>query len=342
FEYKGFDPWLHFITRNTLDPMPTLRERLNIRAQVRQTDNADKGLKNLTDALDEGKPALVWADMYGLPYNNMQGADDVLGIFPILVYGHDGQTVNIADRACVPLTVSAEELAKARARTASNKHRLMTLDVPDSDMLPGAVEAGIRTTTAYMLDEPPLKPMKGKFGLDAFARWADLLTSTKKDGWAKAYPGARLYGILLTGYRYINLWGTGGNGSRGQYADFLDEAAIILNKPALKPVSELYRKSAALWQELNLALLPDHIPAFKETRELIQRDYDLFIARGGDSLSERKQISQWLDAIQADMRKNFPLSETETAALRENLRERVLAVGEIEKEAVMALREVVG
>src|SRR6266496_4996271 len=39
FEYKGFDPWLHFLTRNTLDPMPALRDRLGIAAQVKQTDN---------------------------------------------------------------------------------------------------------------------------------------------------------------------------------------------------------------------------------------------------------------------------------------------------------------
>src|SRR5262245_53727320 len=80
FEYKGLDPWLHFLTRNTLDPMPTLRDRLGIPAQVKQTDNADKGLKNLTDALADGKPALVWADMYRLPYNNLIGGDDVQGI----------------------------------------------------------------------------------------------------------------------------------------------------------------------------------------------------------------------------------------------------------------------
>jgi butirosin biosynthesis protein H-like/uncharacterized protein DUF4872 len=342
FEYKGFDPWLHFLTRNTLDPMPALRDRLGIAAQMKQTDKPDKGLKNLTDALDSGKPALVWADMYGLPYNNLQGGDDVQGIFPVLVYGHDSATVHIADRARVPLTVSADDLAKARARTSSNKYRLMTLDAPDLNKLPGAVEAGIRTTTAYMLDEPPLKPMKGKFGLDAFQRWADLLGSTKKEGWAKAYPDAKLYSILLTGYRYINLWGGSGKGSRDQYADFLDEAATILSNKSLNQVAALYRQSAKLWAELNTALLPDNVPSFKETRDLMQREYDLFIAKGGDSLAERAEISKRLDAIQAEMKQGFPLNEAESTALRENLRARVLAVGEAERTAVTALREALG
>ncbi|MEO8612605.1 MAG: BtrH N-terminal domain-containing protein [Chloroflexota bacterium] len=342
FQYKGFDPWLHFLTRNTLDPMPTLRDRLGIVAQVKQTDNPEKGLKNLTDALDAGKPALVWADMFSLPYNNLKGGDENGAMFPVLVYGHDSETVHIADRANVPLTVSADIFAKARGRTSTNKYRLMILDAPDLDKLPGAVEAGIRTTTAYMLDEPPLKPMKGKFGLDAFQRWADLLGSTKKDGWAKAYPGAKLYGILLTAYRYINLWGTGGNGSRDQYADFLDEAALILSTPALNQVAGLYRESAKLWTELNRALLPDDVPAFKETRELMQRQYDLFITKGGDSLAERADISKRLDAIQTDIRKSFPVNEAETTVLRENLRVHVLAVGEAERTAVIALREAVG
>lgn len=342
FEYKGFDPWLHFLTRNTLDPMPTLRDRLGISAQVKQTDNPEKGLKNLTDALDAGKPALVWADMFSLPYNNLKGGDENGAMFPVLVYGYDGETVHIADRAKVPLTVDADVFAKARARTRSNKHRMMTLDVPNLDKLPGAVEAGIRTTTAYMLDEPPLKPMKGKFGLDAFQRWADLLGSSKKDGWAKAYPGAKLYSILLTGYRYINLWGSGGNGSRDQYADFLDEAAVILSKQSLKQVAALYRQSATLWGELNTALLPDNIPTFKETRDLMQRQYDLFIAKGGDSLAERADISKRLDAIQTAIKQDFPLNEAETAALRENLRARVLTLGEAERTAVTALREAIG
>lgn len=342
FEYKGFDPWLHFLTRNTLDPMPTLRERLGIPAQVKQADNPEKGLKNLIDVLESGKPALVWADMYGLPYNNLQGAADVLGIFPTLVYGHDGQTVSIADRARVPLTVTADELAKARGRTSSNKYRLMTLDAPDVGKLQSAVEAGIRTTTAYMLDEPPLKPMKGKFGLDAFQRWVDLLASTKKDGWAKAYPGAKLYAILFTAYRYINLWGTGGSGSRDQYADFLDEAAVILSKPALKQAADLYRQSGKVWAELNTALLPDDVPVFKETRNLMRRQYDLFIEKGNDSLPERAQISQRLDAIQAAIRAEFPLTDSQTASLLDNLRTCVLAVKDAERTAVLALRESVG
>jgi hypothetical protein len=342
FEYAGLDPWLHFITRNTLEPMQRLIERMGIQTQVKQTDKADKAVKNLTDALEAGKPAIVWADAFTLPYNNLKGGKDEWGIFPVLVYGYDDTAVHIADRPKVPLSVTPEIFAKARARTATNKHRLMTIDAPDHDRLLSAVEAGILACAAYMLDEPPLKPMKGKFGLDAFTRWADVLVSTKKDGWAKAYPGVKLYSILMSGYRYINLWGSGGDGSRGQYADFLDEAAVILGQPALKRVAESYREAVKCWDELNAGLLPDTIAPFKETRELLDRQYELFMTRGGDALEERAQMDTRLQAIRDSIAREFPLTEAETTALREDLRTRVLAVQEAEKTAALALRRAMG
>jgi hypothetical protein len=261
--------------------------------------------------------------------------------FPIVIYGYDGDTVYIADRARVPLTVTEAELAAARSRPGNIKHRLVTLGAPDLDKLPTAVEDGIRACAGYMLDEPPLKPMKGKFGLDAFSKWADLLASTKKEGWAKAYPGAKLYAIMKSAYQYINLWGGGGQGSRPMYADFLHEAAVILSKSALKHVANLYRDSAKAWSALNIALLPDQIALFKETRDLMVREHDLFIVKGGYSLPERRGIRARLDAIEAELKHDFPVTDAEATALREALRTQVLAVQEAERAAAFALREAI-
>ena len=55
FEYKGHEPWLHFLTRNTLDPMGRLIERLGIPTQVKQTAKPDTAAKNLTDALNQSQ-----------------------------------------------------------------------------------------------------------------------------------------------------------------------------------------------------------------------------------------------------------------------------------------------
>ena len=106
FEYQGHQPWLQFLTRNSLDPMGRLIERLGIPTQVKQTAKADIALKNLTEALASGKPAIVWADMLSLRYNTLLFGEAPGANLPIVVYGHDGDTVYIADRARVPLKVS--------------------------------------------------------------------------------------------------------------------------------------------------------------------------------------------------------------------------------------------
>lgn len=344
FEYSGLDPWLHFLTRNTFEPMEKIIDRLGIPTQVKQTDNPEKGVKNLTDALEAGKPAIVWADIFSFDYSNMPGGTGEYMMMPLVVYGYDAEanTVHIADRAHVPLKATTDTLAAARARVKKDKHRVMTLEEPDISKLPEAVEAGIRETISGFLDAPPLAPLKGKYGLDAFKRWADLLTDTKgKKGWVKAFPpGAKMYSVLKSAFHYINLWGTGGSGGRGMYADFLDEAANVLDKPALTDVAKQYRITANLWDEMTTALLPDAVAPFKETRELIVRDYQLFVEQGAASVDKRKQISARLKAIRDEMASSFPLNDREAAVMREDLHERVLKVHDAEKAAVLTLREV--
>ncbi|MDH5505943.1 MAG: BtrH N-terminal domain-containing protein [Anaerolineae bacterium] len=344
FEYRGYEPRLHFLTRNTFDPMGMIFERLGIEVTEKRTASPEKAVTNLTDVLFEGKPAIVWADAASFEYNNLDFDEAMWAMMPVLVFGYNeniGQA-QIADRARVALTVSAASLAQARARTASNKNRLITLDAADSSKLPQAVEAGIRSCIEMFTGEPPRAPMKGKFGLDAFVRWADLLTDTKnKKGWAKQFaPGERMYAGLLSAYETIELWGTGGNGARGLYADFMNEAAAVLAKPALKTVAKMFRNSQDLWKGLTEALLPDSVDLFRETRELMQREFELFMQSGGESLEKRREIKVRLGELKYMAAEHFPLSEAESAALREELGERVLKIHAVEREAVETLGEI--
>src|SRR5262245_20282873 len=47
FAYKGFDPHVAILTRNTFTPLDAVLSRLGIPQEVRQTTNAAKGLTNL-------------------------------------------------------------------------------------------------------------------------------------------------------------------------------------------------------------------------------------------------------------------------------------------------------
>lgn len=344
FEYEGHDPWLHFLTRNSFDPMPTIIDRLGIETTVKGTTSAEKAIVNLTGALEAGKPALVWADAASLPYNNQSPQPDNWFMLPVLVYGSENDTVHVADRAHVPLTVAAATLALARARVKKDRQRIMMIDSLDLDRLPAAVEAGIDECIRNMTEAPSRKPMTGKFGLVAYQRWADLLVDRKsKQGWAKQFaPGPRLYAGLKMPVHYMNFWDAGGPVSRQQYADFLHEAAVILGKPALNEVAQQFRAAASLWQQLNARLLPDDVPAFKQTRELMQHDYDLFMTQGAESLPERRDIKQRLDMLENDMATNFPLDDNEAATLRDSLREVILQIHDAEGAALNDLKAAMG
>ena len=145
FIYEGHDPHARLLTRNTFDPWDNLLSRMGVIQNVLHTGKADKAVKNLVETLEEGTPAIVWADMFSLPYNDLAWGEDMWAMMPILVYGYDeaSDTVKIADRSFKSLEVSTETLAKARARVKKDKNRIITLEAPDESKLVSAVQAGI-------------------------------------------------------------------------------------------------------------------------------------------------------------------------------------------------------
>lgn len=341
FAYKGYDPHVVILTRNTFSPFDALLSRLGVVQHLRHTANPDKAKANLIDALENGQPALVWADTYSLPYNAPPYDKGMWYNAPILVYGYDEEidAVWIADRACVPLVATPAELAVARARIKKDKFRLITLDPPDLDKLPVAVQQGI-WDTIRRYTEAPIKQAKNNFGFAGFDRWIDLLAKPKqKMSWEREFPaGPKLLAGLTSTYRSIALAGGGGQAERDTYADFLDEAALILNRPALTSAAERFRVAGRAWGRLAVALLPDDVRAFKETRDLMLRRHKLFIDKGARSLVTIKKIDARLDALKAAIARKFPLSPEEVIALRQNIAGHVAKVRDLEKEAHAALQ----
>jgi hypothetical protein len=343
FAYEGYDPHVVILTRNTFDPLDTLLARLGIVQTVRQTGQAAKAVTNLTDALHDGTPAIVWADQFLLPYNALPYDAGMWAMLPILVYGYDAaqDTVWIADRAHVPLTVTTDELAAARARAKNAKFRLLTLDHPDPDKLPAAVTAGI-WDCIKLFTEPPPKLPANNFGLAGYQHWADLLVQPKqRQSWAKVFGrGARLYNGLRTAFDHIAIYGKDGNAERLLFAAFLDEASTLLDKPALRGVADQFRRSGQAWDELGCALLPDNAPLLAETRRLMLRRHHLFLNKGNASLDERRAINERLAAIRQEVDREFPLDEVQVAELYGQLAARILQLRDLEREAVGHLAQV--
>lgn len=345
FAYKGYLPHVAMLTRNTFSPFSTILERLGVSQDLRQTTKADIAEKNLSHALESGLSPLVWVDQFSMPYNDLSSKDAMWNMMPVLATEQDGETVTIADRSSQPLHLSMNELTKARGRVKEDRFKLMTLDAPQTNKLPAAVHMGICQTIQLFTEEPP-RGARDNFGFAAYQKFAELLVNTRnKQSWERFFPaGIRMYHALAGStsqpgaYHWVNIWGSADGAERGLYADFLDEAAQILKKPALKEAAEKFRDSYALWLQFAETLLPDDIPMLGESKKLIRQKKSLFVERGETALPEIKKINVRLRELLKASETDFPLSGTQAAELRAKLREFVLEISAREREAVDLLQ----
>jgi Butirosin biosynthesis protein H, N-terminal len=348
FEYKGYLPHVALLTRNTFNPFPTILERLGIPQDVQQTNKAEIAERNLLQSLESQLYPILWTDQFSLPYNCLPANEPMWGMMPVLALETDGESVIVADRSSQPLHLSMAELTKARGRVKDEKYRLITLDMPQTAKLAGAVHKGICQAISLFTEEPP-RGGRQNFGFAAYDKLAELLVNKRnKQSWERFFPaGIRMYHALAGSpvqpgaYHWINTWVSADGADRGLYADFLMEAAQILKHPALKDAAEEFRDSYKLWLALADALLPDDVPLLGESKKLIQKKHDLFIDKGGTALPEIKQINARLNELLSESESNFPLSNVEAADLRANVRDILLKIKAVEEQAVDLLQRAI-
>jgi hypothetical protein len=346
FDYQNYDPILALLTRNTFDPLETMLERLGIAQDIRQTSNPRTSEDNLCEALENGRPALVWADVFSLPYNALPYSEKEYDMQPVLVFGWENGQVWIADRSGQPLQLPAEIMTNARARVKKDKFRVVTLGSPDERKLPAAVQQGLWQCIRLYKEKPP-KGARDNFGFAALEKWANMLTNTRNpQSWERFFPsGARLYAalagnVVLPGaYGWIRTWGTRPDADRSTFADFLEEAAAILERPGLKEAAAIFRQVGGLWIELASALLPEDLPLLGETRRLKELRHALFIEQGQAALDEIRAINERLGDLRKAAESEFPLDDQQAARFREGLSERVRSIRACEQEAVQAMQD---
>jgi hypothetical protein len=349
FAYQGYDPILALLTRNTFDPLQTLLERLGIPQNLYQTNNAKKGEANLLEALEDGRPALVWADRFHLPYYGLHPDDKNWEMLPVVVYGLEDDQAYLAGPSTRPLVIPAERLSAARGRVKKDKFRLVTLEAPDERKLPSAIRLGILQCIQLFTGKPP-KGARDNFGFAAFEKWANMLTNTRNpQGWARLFPPgpallAALAGDAFQGgaYGWIVEWGTRPKADRSTYADFLDEAAILLEKPDLKWVADAFRQSAERWDDLANALLPFDIPFLGEARRLKDHRRQLLLESGSEASEQIGEINRKLGMLREESKENFPLQGAEVTEFLANIKGHVIEVQRVEQHAADQLRQAMG
>lgn len=341
FDYQSSDPFVALLSRNTFDPLDTLLERLGIAQDRLHTPDPAKAERNLIAVLEGGRPAILWADVFGLPYNALEHDERMWTMNPIVVFGFDDGYAHIADRAAVPLKVSAEQLARARGRIKKDKHRVLALEPPNWERLPAAVEHGLRDCIALYTEAPP-KGARHSFGFAGYDRLAEMLTNTRnKQSWARQLaPGRRMYAALAGfgfqpgAFGWARTFASNQVDDKAMYADFLGEAATILDRPGLLQAADHFRLASAAWRELSDRMLPDEVPLFGETRRLLLERREQFVREGDAALPDLQKINRRLEKVFAAVTEDFPLSDSEAAQLRAELASQVRSVAELERQAI--------
>lgn len=348
FEYKGYLPHVAVLARNTFDSFQTMLERLGVEQQVYQTTKENIAEKNLVEALATGNPAIVWADENSLPYLHKNPAA-YWNMIPIVVYGIEDDEALIADRSAKPFRVKIEALTKARARVKDDKFRLITIASPVTSKLVSAVQKGIWQCASLFTDKPP-KGARHNFGFAAYEHLAEMLVNKRnKQSWERMFPaGAKLYNALA-GFSegtfnppgmfvWINCFWASDGAERNLYADFLDEAAILLEKKSLRDVAKQFRLSHKKWLAFADAILPSNISSFDEVKKLLLQKHKLFVEHGEDARDEIEKVNVRLKKIEAEITKKFPMTLSQTTEFRTELREHVLGIAETEKQAIDLLQ----
>ncbi|HJW58308.1 MAG TPA: BtrH N-terminal domain-containing protein [Actinomycetota bacterium] len=310
-------------------------QRLGVPAAVHETGSAGKADAELRAAVGHGVPAIAWADQQALGYRHLPPWLDGRGGPPVTVYAIDDAAgvALIDDRNRAPLRVPLDALAAARARIGSYKHRLLVLDAPAAELDAGGLRRAVSDGLAEQVEH--LGRRSDSFSLPAFRKWARLLTDRRNaKGWPTVFADrVSLFDACLSVYEGLEPSGSGGGNLRGLYAEFLDEAAGLLDAPALGKAAAAYREAAARWHEVAEIALPAGREPFAEARRLT--DQLQAQVEGGDAAQQAAAAtaaSLW--ALRDRWRPEFPNDDQDVETLLTTLAATVAAACDAEEAAL--------
>ncbi|HVK21171.1 MAG TPA: BtrH N-terminal domain-containing protein [Actinokineospora sp.] len=246
-------------------PTRTVADRLGLDL-VEHKSGAKTATRLLRENLDAGRPMLIWPDWFHIGYWHAPPLLEGHGGHPVLAYAVTDERVHLDDRTLAPLTVPVGDVERARARVGSYKN--LGLTFPDRTVDPArirsAVEAGIKDVVET------LSAPSDSFSLPAWRKWSRMMTDKRnKKGWPQVFAdGTGLPHTLAAVWEAIEPAGMTGGNHRGLFADFLDQAAGILDRPALRDEAERWREIAGMWHQLAEAAFPADLPTAARIREL--------------------------------------------------------------------------
>lgn len=311
-------------------------QRLGVEARWRRTGGAAGAAKKLTAELDAGHPAMVWPDRYHIGYWRLPAFLDGHGGHPVVVYAEENGRAHLDDRNLTPLTVAREDLDQARARVGTYRNALLVIDharpVP-VDTVRAAVRAGLRDVTEH------LSAPSDSFSLPAWRKWSRMLIDTNA---AKAWPRVfadrvDLTGALLSVWEGVEPAGMTGGNLRPLFAEFLTQAAALLDAPDLAEQAATWRRAAELWHALGESALPADNPVTARLRELTAT-MSSAVSHGDDGAAERAETAEQLWRLRHEHTKTPPFDDAAITDLLAAMSGILSEIHETEAKAITELR----
>jgi len=220
-----------------------LTRRLGIRMHYERFRDADAGMRRLDELLAAGVPVGLQSNIYWLTYFPIDMRFQYNG-HNMVAYGKRDNDYLISDPVTdVTVTCPADDLKRARFARGGPFPPKGLLYYPERipaqpDLAPAAL-AATRKLCKDMLDTPI--PIIGVRGIRYLAN--------KVEHWPVKLGEKRARANVAHVIRMQEEIGTGGAGFRFLYAAFLQEAAGLLNRPALEDISRQLTDVGDRWRE---------------------------------------------------------------------------------------------
>jgi hypothetical protein len=247
-ELPGFVPPFYVVGR-TGSMEEDVAVHLGLGLSIEETDDPDAAWSLVKREVDSGRPPMLWADIAQLEYLRVKMSNTRHDIV-VVAYDEDEGVAWIADNDRDALQrCSLESLARARASNGfpgPNRHRTYRYEWPAQlRAADEAIGAALGTAVANMLGEDEaLGGMDVPTGLPAvhaFAASYPTWSETLGEGMDTALGALRVLIVKA---------GTGGALFRSLHAEFLHDAAVLLDDAPLGQLAAHYDELASTWATL--------------------------------------------------------------------------------------------
>ncbi|MEO3853749.1 BtrH N-terminal domain-containing protein [Acrocarpospora sp. B8E8] len=278
FEYTEMTT-MTIVTQHHPEPfIPAALTRAGIGYEIRQTGSAKIAERHLREVLGDGRAAICRVDRHALPWHPGLPFGDG---YEIAVIGLDGDTVYVDDERTTPERIPLSALETAWARHRKGKHHLLALQPGTPSSIQDAIREAIATTIAHLTGPVLNNSFDVNMGLSGMRRLVEQLgDTTGKKGWSARFatPGA-LFSALARLHVCLEIEYGSPGATRPIYADFLDEAAPLID-PRLTEAASLYRQSATAWSTLASTALTPLIPQLPRFAEILEEYMTLQVTQG--------------------------------------------------------------